>query len=100
LLAASCEATIPIGGAGGVKGDDRALRWLGLRAVLWHNPVAVFGITILGLAVLSALLGPWLTPHEPNVVSLRLRFTPPAGLPGCRAGGRSICTAPTLLGGT
>jgi ABC-type dipeptide/oligopeptide/nickel transport system permease subunit len=40
------------------------------------------GAAILGLAVIVALLGPWLAPHEPAAQIVANRFLPPAWAPG------------------
>lgn len=50
---------------------------LALRRFMKHR-LAVIGLVILILIVLSAILAPWLTPWEPNQVDLRARSEPPS----------------------
>ena len=55
-----------------------------LRA-LRRMRLAAIGLLVLLLAVISALLAPWLAPHDPAAVSLSLRLQPPL-TPGCVLG--------------
>lgn len=41
-----------------------------------------FALTILALFVLTALIGPWLVPHDPLAGSLRARLDPPSWIEG------------------
>lgn len=50
---------------------------LALRRFMKHK-LAVVGLVVLVLIVLSALFAPWLTPWEPNQVDLRARSQPPS----------------------
>lgn len=50
---------------------------LALRRFLKHR-LAVIGLVVLVLIVLSAIFAPWLTPWEPNQVDLRARSQPPS----------------------
>lgn len=50
---------------------------LALRRFLKHR-LAVFGLVVLVLIVLSAIFAPWLTPWDPNQVDLRARSEPPS----------------------
>lgn len=50
---------------------------LALRRFMKHK-LAVIGLVVLVLIVLSALFAPWLTPWEPNQVDLRARSEPPS----------------------
>lgn len=72
---------------------------LALRRFFRHR-LAVIGLTILVLIVLSAVLAPWLTPWEPNQVDLRARSEPPSfeHLLGTDRTGRDILTR-TLYAG-
>lgn len=50
---------------------------LAIRRFLKHK-LAVIGLVILVIIVLSAIFAPWLTPWEPNQVDLRARSEPPS----------------------
>lgn len=73
--------------------------YLALQRFLRHR-LAVIGLTILVLIVLSALLAPWLTPWEPNQIDLRARSEAPSWdhLLGTDRTGRDILTR-TLYAG-
>ncbi|MGE4659550.1 MAG: ABC transporter permease, partial [Arenicellales bacterium] len=43
-----------------------------------HEPRALFGLGILGLMLLAALLAPWLSPHDPLEQDLLSSFFPPS----------------------
>ena len=51
-------------------------------ARLLGSPKGMAGAIILGLALLTAALGPWLAPHDPAAQSVANRFLPPAWAPG------------------
>lgn len=42
------------------------------------NPLALFGVTLIVLLALSALLAPWLAPQDPAHIDLPSRLTPPS----------------------
>lgn len=44
-----------------------------------QNRLAVVGLIILTLVILSAVFAPWITPHDPNFQNLRARLEPPGG---------------------
>jgi len=46
------------------------------------SPVGICGSLIVAGVLLVALLGPWLTPHDPTTANFRAREQPPAGLEG------------------
>lgn len=50
---------------------------LALRRFLKHK-LAVVGLVVLVIIVLSAIFAPWLTPWDPNQVDLRARSEPPS----------------------
>jgi peptide/nickel transport system permease protein len=45
---------------------------------LKSNPLALFGVTLIVLLTLSALLAPWLAPADPANIDLPSRLTPPS----------------------
>jgi peptide/nickel transport system permease protein len=61
-------------------------RGLGRHRPLWRiaaakfvqNRLAVIGLVVLALVIASALLAPWLSPHDPNFQILRQRLQPPS----------------------
>lgn len=55
----------------------RCGRWyrVGLRTA--RSPAMVFGMVILALMVLSAVLAPWLAPFDPNAQDITQRLLPP-----------------------
>lgn len=72
---------------------------LATRRFLKHR-LAVIGLIILVIIVLSAILAPWLTPWEPNLGDLRSRNVPPNAdhLLGTDRTGRDVLTR-TLYAG-
>lgn len=72
---------------------------LATRRFLKHR-LAVIGLIILVIIVLSAILAPWLTPWEPNLGDLRSRNVPPNSdhLLGTDRTGRDVLTR-TLYAG-
>jgi peptide/nickel transport system permease protein len=42
-----------------------------------HNPLAIAGLVVLGIAVILAVFAPWLAPHEPTQTQLDRAFAPP-----------------------
>jgi peptide/nickel transport system permease protein len=53
-----------------------------LLANLRKKPVNSLAILFLIAAIVAAVFAPWLSPHDPNLQSLRLRLRPPIWLPG------------------
>ena len=47
------------------------------EALTVRNPLAITGLVVLVLAVLAAVLAPWLAPHEPTDTHLSNAFAPP-----------------------
>lgn len=88
-----------IGVAAGGAGRIPSPGYLAMRRFLRHR-LAVIGLTVLILILLSALLAPWLTPWEPNQVDLRARNEAPSldHLFGTDRTGRDILTR-TLYAG-
>ena len=66
--------------------------WARFGAGIWHNKMASFGAGIVVLMVLSAVLAPWLSPHDPLEQDVMLRLAQPtAGYPlGNDSFGRDI----------
>ena len=58
-------------------GRQRSLARITLTKFL-QNRLAVVGLVVLVLVILSALLAPWLSPHDPNFQTLRERLQPPS----------------------
>ena len=52
--------------------------WARLGAGIRHHKMASFGAGIVVLIVLSALLAPWLAPHDPLEQDVLLRLAPPS----------------------
>ncbi|MCE7985142.1 MAG: ABC transporter permease [Caldilinea sp. CFX5] len=52
--------------------------WLEFLAALRGQPIALLGGVIVLLFILAALLAPQITPHDPELGSLRQRLIPPA----------------------
>jgi peptide/nickel transport system permease protein len=52
--------------------------WARLGAGIRHHKMASFGAAIVVLMVLSALLAPWLAPHDPLEQDVLLRLAPPS----------------------
>src|SRR5580698_10541967 len=50
--------------------------------LLFSQPRVVVGGGLVGLLFLTALLAPWLAPHDPNEQDLLKVLLPPAWLPG------------------
>jgi peptide/nickel transport system permease protein len=61
--------------AGGLR-EHRSL-WRMAAAKFLQNRLALLGLVVLAIVILSALLAPWLAPHDPNFQSLRQRLAPP-----------------------
>ncbi len=59
-------------------GRQRSLARITLAKFL-QNRLAVVGLVVLVIVILSALLAPWLSPHDPNFQTLRERLQPPSG---------------------
>ncbi len=59
-------------------GRQRSLARITLAKFL-QNRLAVIGLVVLVIVILSALLAPWLSPHDPNFQTLRERLQPPSG---------------------
>jgi peptide/nickel transport system permease protein len=60
------------------RGAERSPAWRRLA----RNPLALLGGAILLVVVGSAVLAPWVAPHDPATQSLLRRFTPPVWAPG------------------
>ncbi len=58
-------------------GEPRSL-WRIAAAKFLQNRLAVVGLVVLVLVILSAVLAPWLSPHDPNFQVLRDRLAPPS----------------------
>jgi peptide/nickel transport system permease protein len=56
---------------------------------LWRNKLGLFGLGIVTLVTLVAILAPWLAPKDPLAQALTLRFAPP-GSPGYPLGADSF----------
>lgn len=52
--------------------------WLRTRTAILRNKMASFGAAIVVLMVLSALLAPWLSPHDPLEQNVLLRLAAPS----------------------
>jgi peptide/nickel transport system permease protein len=50
-----------------------------LRRFLGASRLNVVGVAIVGVIVLVAVFGPWLTPFRPNHINLLVRLQPPSG---------------------
>ena len=53
----------------------RAGRWYRVWLRTARSPAMLFGLTILALIVLCALLAPWLAPFDPNAQDINRRMT-------------------------
>jgi peptide/nickel transport system permease protein len=80
-------------------GAERSLTALALYRLL-RNRLAIIGLVILTLVILSAILAPHLTPYEPTAMDMSLRFRPPGQrhLMGTDQFGRDLFTR-VLFGG-
>ena len=58
-------------------GEHRPL-WRIAVAKFLQNRLAVIGLVLLVLVILSAVFAPWLSPHDPNFQLLRQRLAPPS----------------------
>jgi len=47
-----------------------------LRSVLVNDKKAIFGIIVLSLFVVGAILAPWIAPHDPNEMSMDMMGSP------------------------
>jgi peptide/nickel transport system permease protein len=47
-----------------------------VRRIL-HNPLAITGLAVLGVAVILAVFAPWLAPYDPTQTNLGQAFAPP-----------------------
>ena len=56
---------------------SRAARVLGGVRELWRDKAGFFGLLVVVLFVLTALLAPLLAPHDPSTQSLTQRLVPP-----------------------
>jgi peptide/nickel transport system permease protein len=52
--------------------------WRITVAKFMQNRLAVAGLLVLVLVIASAVLAPWISPHDPNFQNLRLRLAPPS----------------------
>ena len=71
-----------------------------LREVILSSPLVLLAALVLALVVLSALLAPWLVPHDPNRLTPAMRLRPPdeTFLLGTDAFGRDLLSR-ILMGG-
>ena len=90
-MASSERDTAPAPSAGGARPPGRLARLK--DSDLYHSfiasPTTVAAATVTLLAILGALLAPWLAPHtpfEPVTLSLSDAFLPPAWIEGGRSG--------------
>ncbi|MPZ63336.1 MAG: ABC transporter permease subunit [Propionibacteriales bacterium] len=60
-------------------------RWRSLRVSISRDLFGWIGLVVLALAVLAALLAPWIAPHNPVEQSVVDRFLPPAWVDGGEA---------------
>ena len=62
-----------------LAGESWRLRSL-RRSILVRrlNARAYVGLTLFGLALVAALLAPWLAPHDPELADITRRLLPPA----------------------
>ncbi len=58
-------------------GSHRPL-WRITLTKFWQNRLAVIGLVLLSIIIISALLAPWIAPHDPNWQNLRMRLQPPS----------------------
>ena len=77
------EGEVPVGNI-----ESRGY-WASVGRRLWRDPVTLVFGGILLLIVLSALLAPWLAPHDPNQSSVFKRLAP-VGTPGYYLGGDDL----------
>jgi len=55
----------------------RQVRWRRATLYMRRSPVGIAGLILVGIVVLTALLGPAITPHEARKTNLLTRFAPP-----------------------
>jgi peptide/nickel transport system permease protein len=79
LTKKSAGSTTPASGKAG-RALIRRVRE-GIRE-LWHDKAGFFGILVVVVFVVTALLAPLLAPHDPSTQSLDLRLAPPFWQPG------------------
>lgn len=61
-----------------VKYARRGL-WQRLLLNLRRSPLAIVGLTLMLIVVLSAIFAPWIAPHDPFDVNLKEQLLPPGG---------------------
>jgi len=52
--------------------------WQSLINHLGRDPMALLGIILVVIMVGSAILAPWIAPHDPNKINVRYRLKPPS----------------------
>ena len=56
---------------------------ISLPRAVRHNPLAAMGIVLVAMFVASALLAPWISPHDPDHIELATRLSPPSSAHWC-----------------
>jgi ABC-type dipeptide/oligopeptide/nickel transport system permease subunit len=77
--------TLARGDVAGPVPAERTRERPGAWRRLARNPLALLGVAILLVVVGSAVLAPWIAPHDPAKQSLLRRFAPPVWAPGGQA---------------
>lgn len=83
-----------------VGGEIPAVRrWAGFRRLL-HDPLGVFGLTLVGIIVFAAVFADWLAPYDPYALNVKARLQDPslAHLMGTDQLGRDVFSR-VLMGG-
>jgi peptide/nickel transport system permease protein len=62
--------------------DRRATRWRKVLRKLLENKGAVFGLIMVLGVIFSAVLAPWISPHDPILQDVEKRLFPPMGQEG------------------
>jgi ABC-type dipeptide/oligopeptide/nickel transport system permease subunit len=81
MKAVSAETKVELGELGEVRVEAPGAEGAGLRRLLrlrW----GVAAAAVLALIVASAILAPWVAPHDPLAVNVRFRLAPPAWMDG------------------
>jgi len=48
-----------------------------------HNPLAAFGIALVGIFIISAIFAPWIAPQDPAHIDLSIRLSSPSAAHWC-----------------
>jgi peptide/nickel transport system permease protein len=73
--------------------------WAEIAGVLWQNPKARAGLVMLGVFVLVAIIGPWITPYNPAATNFPYMLGPsPAHWLGTTQNGQDVLSQ--LIAGT